>query len=307
MIVGIDETGDFDPNSDKLNYFIAVLIDQNGDKYTIKESQFNTWERSISKINRDSKGEAKGRLLTDDQLNWFYHQVLEPEPYVLYSVVRFNASKNSKELLEEHKKIEISRLEQALAYYKNEARGNWADWHNKLIAWYKNRNYQHLIKIKCLQNLIGQTFNLGFVWSQVRYLLDSDDSNIKKFSFKIDKDFVNAENTKIMWTELLRQFWIDYSKRKMVPLIDIADKEKFPAIEHYKFDQGKSNLKKVFRDRTHFLPSDEHFEIRMADIVGTILHRYQNKGRCEKIAKKVLSHLGGKKENYIEFILNDVK
>jgi hypothetical protein len=118
MIVGIDETGDFDSNSDKFNYFVAVLIDQNGGSYAIKEKQFRVWESSISKTNRDTKGEAKGRLLTDDQLNWFYHQVLEPKPFVLYSVVRFNASMNSKELLEEHKKIEISRLEQAVSYYK---------------------------------------------------------------------------------------------------------------------------------------------------------------------------------------------
>jgi hypothetical protein len=136
--------------------------------------------------------------------------------------------------------------------------------------------------------------------------LDNDDSNIKKFSFKIDKDFVNAENAKIMWTELLRQFWDDFSKRKKLPLIDIADKEKFPSIEDYKIDQGKSNLRKVFRDRTHFLASDEHFEIRMADIVGTILHRFQNKGNCKEIAEKILAHLGGKKENYSELTLNDL-
>lgn len=307
MIVGIDETGDFDSNSDKYNYFVAVLIDQNDNRYKIKESQFRVWESSIPKANRDEKGEAKGQKLTDSQLEDFYNQVLKPNPIVLYSVVRFDASKNSKELLEEHKKIEINRLEQALAHYKEEARGNWADWYNKLIGWYKNRNYQHLIKIKCLQNLIGQTFNHGFAWSQIKYILDKDDSNIKNFGFKIDKDFVNAENTKIMWTELLRQFWADFSKLKPLPLIDIADKEKYPEIEHYKFDKGKSNLKKVFRDRTHFLTSEEHFEIRMADIVGTILHRFQNKGRCKEIAEKILSHLGGKRENYIELILNDLK
>ena len=224
MIVGIDETGDFDSNSDKFNYFVAVMIDQNDNRYKTKESQFRVWESSIPKANRDEKGEAKGQKLTDSQLEDFYNQVLKPNPIVLYSVVRFDASKNSKELLEEHKKIEINRLEQALVHYKEEARGNWADWYNKLIAWYKNRNYQHLIKIKCLQNLIGQTFNHGFAWSQIRYILDKDDSNIKNFGFKIDKDFVNAENTQIMWTELLRQFWIDFSKRKKLPLIDIADK-----------------------------------------------------------------------------------
>lgn len=305
MIVGIDETGDFALNSNKYNYFSAVLIDQNNNKYSLKEKQFQAWENSISNRNRDNKGEAKGRLLTDDQLNWFYYQVLEPEPHVLYSIVRFDTSKNSKELLEKHKKIEIGALENARNYYKKEARGNCADWYYRLIGWYKKRNYQHLVKIKCLQNLIGQTFNYGFAWSQVRYLLDSDDSNIKKFCFKIDKDFVKAENVKIMWTELLRQFWMNYNARSRLPLIDVADKEKHPSIEHFSYEKGEVNLKKVFRDQTHFLESDVNFEIRMADIVGTILHRYQNKGDCKKIAEKILSHLGGKKRNYTDLILND--
>lgn len=306
MIVGIDETGDFDSNSDKINYFIAVLIDQNINRYAIKESQFKLWESSIPISNQDAKGEVKGQKLTDSQLEDFYNQVLKPYPQVLYSVVRFDASKNSKELLEEHKKIEIERLEQALAYYKKEAFGNWEDGYYKLIGWYKNRNYQHLIKIKCLQNLIGQTFNYGFGWSQIRYLLDKDDSNIKNFSFKIDKDFVNAVNAKIIWNELLRQFWFSYSSQNKIPIIDIADKEKYPALDYYKLDKEKSNLKEVFRDRTHFLASDKHFEIRMADIVGTILHRYHNKSKCQDIAKKILSHLDGKRENYSELILNDI-
>ena len=306
MIVGIDETGDFDSNSDKFNYFIAVLIDQNSNRYSIKKGQFNVWESSIPNSNRDKKGEVKGRNLSDSQLEDFYNQVIQPCPIVLYSVVRFNAAQNPKKLLEKHKKIEIDRIEQALTHYQKEARGNWVDWYKRIIAWYKNRNYQHLIKIKCLEHLIGQTFNYGFAWSQIRYILDKDDSNIKQFSFKIDKDFISAKNTKIMWTELLRQFWIDFNKRNKLPLINLIDIEKYPAIEHYKFNKGKSNLKKVFRDRTFFLASEEHFEIRMADIIGTILHKYQNRGKFRDIAEKILAHLGGKRENYIEFILNDI-
>jgi hypothetical protein len=38
MIIGIDEVGNFDPNSDTYNYFVAVLIDQNKDKYKIKNT-----------------------------------------------------------------------------------------------------------------------------------------------------------------------------------------------------------------------------------------------------------------------------
>lgn len=306
MIVGIDETGDFDHRSDKQNYFTAVLIDQNNNKFTIKESQFRIWESSIPADNRDQKGEAKGQKLTDKQLEEFYDQVLKPEPKVLYSVVRFNASQTSPETLLKHKEIEIKEFEQVLQYFKKEARGNWSQWYYKIIGWYKNRNYQEIIKLKCLETLIGQTLNYGFPYSQLRYILDKDEKNITNFSFKIDKDFISAKNVQIYWTELLRNFWLEFSSRNPLRLIDLPDKEEYPEMEHYKLDGKKSNFKKVFRDRTSFLPSEDHFEIRMADIIGTILHRYQNKNRCEEIAEKILSNLGGKRDNYRQIVLYEI-
>lgn len=306
MIVGIDETGDFNHTSSKQNYFTAVLIDQNNNKYAIKESQFRIWESSIPAANRDEKGEAKGQKLSDKQLEEFYEQVLKPEPKILYSVVRFDASQTTPEILEKHKNIEIKAFESALEYYKKEARENWSQGYYKMIGWYKNRNYQHIAKLKCLEILIGQTLNYGFPYSQLRYILDNDGTNITNFSFKIDKDFINAENVQIIWTELLRNFWLDFSSRNPLRSIDIPDKEKYPEIEHYKIEGKKSNFKKVFRDRTLFLASEDHFEIRMADIIGTILHRFQNRNKCENIAKKVLSNLGGQRENYRQIVLNDI-
>ena len=44
MITGIDETGDFDPNSDEYNFFVAIHIDQNQNRYTIKKSVLHCFE-----------------------------------------------------------------------------------------------------------------------------------------------------------------------------------------------------------------------------------------------------------------------
>ena len=41
MITGIDETGDFDPKSTLNNFFISVHIDQNVNKYKIKQNDDN--------------------------------------------------------------------------------------------------------------------------------------------------------------------------------------------------------------------------------------------------------------------------
>ncbi len=47
MITGIDETGDFAPNSLETNYFVAVHIDQNKNRSAIKKSQIVVWESSL--------------------------------------------------------------------------------------------------------------------------------------------------------------------------------------------------------------------------------------------------------------------
>jgi len=308
MIIGIDEVGNFDPNSDQFNYFTAVLIDQNLNKYNIKESQFILWEDKVPKDSRDDKGEVKGQKLTNELLESFYYEVLRPKPSVLYSVVRIKPSENKLVTIEDHHKKEIESFEKALQYYKDNPRGNWAEGYEKILAWYKNRKPAHLLKMKCLQRILGITLNHGMAWAQLMYMLDKNDAtNIKNFAYKIDKDFIRAENVKIIWNEILRQFWQEFSKRDKIPLVDFGINGQNPVKREYGAGENKSNLKKVFRDRTHFLNSEEHFEVRMADIFGTILHRFHNKGECEKIYKEIEKHLGGKKNNYLHLVLNEVK
>ncbi len=305
MIIGIDEVGNFDPNSDMFHYFAAVLIDQNKNKLSIKESQYKLWEDTIPAENRDEKGEVKGQLLTNEQLVAFYKNVLEPKPSVLYTVVRIKPSENPKEVLDKHQKVEVDRIQKNYELHQKFSKGNWAEWYERILYWYKNRKYAHLLKMRCLEHIIGLSFNHAIGWAQLTYLLDDkDDSNIKDFTYKIDKDFIKAENTKTIWNELLRQFWKSFSYSNRSPILDIWEKGTSPVEQEYEFTENKAKLKKIFSDRTFFVNSEEHFEIRMADILGTILHRYQNKGQNEEIHKEIIQHLGGKRKNYSHLILN---
>ncbi|MBA2423074.1 MAG: hypothetical protein H0V61_07600 [Chitinophagales bacterium] len=137
-------------------------------------------------------------------------------------------------------------------------------------------------------------------------ILDNDLTNIKNIQFKIDKDFVRAENVKYIWSELFRQAWQEFSRRQPVPVLDVWKRENHPINEISESIEGMIAIKKIFRQNSNFYDSQDHWEIRLADIVGTILHRYQNRGVCEHIAKKVLGNLGGEKNNYMHLILADV-
>ncbi len=69
-------------------------------------------------------------------------------------------------------------------------------------------------------------------------------------------------------------------------ILDVWKRENHPINEISESIEGMIAIKKIFRQNSNFYDSQDHWEIRLADIVGTILHRYQNRGVCEHIAKK---------------------
>ena len=306
MITGIDETGDFDPNSKLFNFFVGVHLDQNSNKLTIKRSQFNIWEGSIPEKYKIA-GEVKGQNIPDEYLVTFFNEVLEIKPTVLYSAVRIVPFQNPPELLEKHKAYEVKQFEKVIAQATEAEHLNWADGYKKILAWYKNRNYQIQMKMKCLEHLLGISLNHILGWAQITYILDNNDiTNLRDISFKIDKDFVRAENVKIIWNEIFRQFWQQFTHRDPLPIMAAWRDEDHPFLKLYEAEGGKTNMKNIFRNNTQFLDSKDSWEIRMADLVGTILHRYQNRGKCNEIGEKMMKHLGKKQKNYTHIILNDV-
>ncbi len=98
MITGIDETGNFDPNSKPFNYFVAVHIDQNHNKFLMKQSQFNIWESSVPNKFKTNTGEIKGQRIPEEFLESFYNSILDVKPSVSYSVVRIIPAENPIEI-----------------------------------------------------------------------------------------------------------------------------------------------------------------------------------------------------------------
>jgi hypothetical protein len=60
MIIAIDETGDFNPDSELLSFFVAILIDQSNNGLEIKKNQFDQLKKTIPQHKYNVKGEVKG-------------------------------------------------------------------------------------------------------------------------------------------------------------------------------------------------------------------------------------------------------
>ena len=76
MIIAIDETGDSNESSERLNLFIAIQIRQRKTLYRQKHDEFHSWEASIDRSLKNHKGEIKTSSLSDDQLFDFARQVM---------------------------------------------------------------------------------------------------------------------------------------------------------------------------------------------------------------------------------------
>lgn len=304
MITGIDETGDFSAQSNKYNFFVAVHIDQNKGRHLSKQKQFEAWENSIPIEYRTQQGEVKGQLLRDEHLSDFHKQIFHKDSNIFYSAVRIIPSQNPAEILERHKAHEIKQIEDVIS--KAEANGHhkWADGYRKILYWYKNKNYNIMLKMKCLEHLLSVSLNHVLGWGQISYILDKeDDSNIKNISFRIDKDFVKAENTKMLWDEIFRQFWQQHSKSNPLPMLSVWNEEDHPVNKYYKLDNNNLNIRSIFRTNTEFTDSNTSWEVRIADIIGTILHRHYNLGRCSDIYSELKDHLGKDQKNYVHLII----
>lgn len=307
MVTGIDESGNFSSDSKLLNFFVAVHIDQNQNKYETKKEQYLAWEATIPDDKKDKKGEIKGQRLTDNFLYDFYEKVISPDPKILISVVRIIPAENPVEILEKHKQYEINQFQNMIDKAILSGHESWAKGYKDILAWYQNKNYNLVLKIKCLERLLTLSINRVLGWGQLSFILDKgDEKNIRDISFKIDKDIVKSVSTQVLWNEIFRQYWQQISKTEPIELIDKWSENEHPVLKYYAGKDNSLNLKKVMKKNTHFMNSNESWEIRMADLIGTILHRGNNANRCVDICQELEKKLGGKQKNYFHLILNDI-
>jgi hypothetical protein len=304
MIIGIDEVGNFVYNSDiKFHFFTAVKIDQNNNGYEIKKAQFQKWFESIPIHKKNKNGEIKGTDLTEEELYNFADTVIAADPPVRIVQVKIIPSNNPPELIEEFQRIEVKRLENLIKIYKEKNRNILAKQYTKLAAWYKNRSYAQYLKIIILNHTICEALRSAIGTSILLGLLHKDD-NLLNIKFKIDRDFINGDEPKIFWRDFLRSAFRDYSKKYPIPMLDQWEKTGHSFLTKYGRPDGQIDFKEILRGNTDFHHSHEHFEIQMADIAGTIYHRFQNRSTCKEAYDKLVEPFSGKKHTMVQIDLN---
>lgn len=287
MIIAIDETGDFSPNSKLKSFFVAVLLQQQNGSLALKKQQYDLWLNTIPKEKFNSKNEIKGSDLSEEELFQFTEMVYTKAPCVANQIIYFLPSENHESLMKSIKKIEVESIEKIVELAKEKEKPEWTDFYNKLSIWYKNAkkmNYQHFMKLILLRRLINRSFENAVGVSILYEMIDDSNSeNLLNLEFKIDKDFIKGREAKQYWKELLRNSFHTYNKKNPLPTLQKWQENGHPFLNKYKGrTENELNLSNLFRQNCDFLESDEHWEIQIADITGIIINRYFNRNKVQK-------------------------
>jgi hypothetical protein len=304
MIIGIDETGNFVNDSDlKFHFFTAVQLDQNNNGIELKRQQFQKWFDDIPVEKKNKNGEVKGSDLSEEELFKFADTVIATDPVVRTVPVRIIPKDHSPDLVSTFQEIETKRLENLIKLYEKNDKPKTAKAYKKLVSWYKNRKYAQYLKIIVLNNAICHAVENAIGASILLELLGKDE-NLLNIKIKIDRDFINADEPKMFWTDFLKSTFYKFTEKNPIPTLDQWEKTGHPFLTKYLTSDGKIDFNSILRDNTHFYHSHEHFEIQMADITGTIIHRFQNKGTCKASYDKLVERFSQKKHTIKQLNFN---
>ena len=284
MIIAIDESGNFDSNSNKLNLFVAAHIQSQNGNLKIKKKQFENWENRIPVNMRDKKGEVKGQLLGKVELMNFLKNIVYQKPEIRFTYTSIIPQENKVEIINKHKSFEILQLQLSLENFKkvNSRKAN-INFLDQLSKWLNKRNEIEYLKLLCLKNCLYNSFYNSFIYC-IAYNISNELLDIE---FKIDRDFISNEDN----------YWKMYSLRSIQELTKIRPlpmlkewPQNHPVRKKYTIKNKGLDLNIPFKDNLKFLNSKEHFEIRIVDIAAIMFNRHWNgtgiKAHYENLRKK---------------------
>lgn len=295
MIIGIDETGNFDSTSNLRHLFIAALLESESGKLALKRDQFTKWESNLPANFKTAHGEVKGSLLKAEQLQQFLQQVVFQLPIVRTSIVSVMPAKATSALIDKHYQMELKQVEYSNQIYKTRGSKKYnINFLENYVNWLRKRSLRDYLKMHCLKHLLKDSFNNAIIHAA----LQDRTEELLDISFKVDRDFLTEEN--IFWEHYSKTSIENYTKDSPFILIDTWD-ENHPFTKKYIFNHnGRScvNIRAAYQN-LRFLDSKDHFEIRIADIMGIIYNRFYNRGELVK-EFELLEHAKVIKDAHIE-------
>lgn len=271
MIIAIDETGDFNPISNKINLFVGVHIRQEAKFYNKKIEQFNKWESSVPNNLKDHKGEIKSSKLSDEFLYTFTKDVVATEPQIGITPVGIVPNQNPKHINEKHKSIQLAGINNGVLEYQKLGKPELAHTYKQFANWFRKISFTQYYKITLLGKCVFNCLRDSIIHS----ILNGYDHELVDLKYKIDQIFLKGLEQNSFWHELMRNQLLQFSEKEPLPCIVEWEKEKHPFYQKY-HSKGYYVMNDLFIKNLNFVKSHNNFEVRIADTVCTIIHRFWN-------------------------------
>lgn len=271
MIIAIDESGAFDPRSSRLDCFAAVHVRQRKTLLRTKSRQHASWENALPRRLRSANGEVKGSALSDSHLRDFAQSVVASHPCVRVTPIAIRPSDNALAVIGKHQEAHAGDIARGSAVFTELGRHPQAATYAEFSRWLLNRSPTEYLKIQLLGACIGEALASAFGTSVAGRYPDE----LLHLRYVIDRDFVRGRRSDLFWHEFLRNQLHAQSVTRPVPIPERWRTRPHPVLAEYAFD-GQLDMNKVFWSRLAFSPSHESFELRIADVVATIVRRHLN-------------------------------
>lgn len=277
MIIAIDETGSFNPDSKDKSFFVAAHIRQRKTLYKMKQRQFFQWESSLPKCLKNPKGEIKSSLLSDEQLIEFARNIICDHCFIGITPYCIIPSLTQMPIIKKHRTVNLMGILEGASEFKEEYRDYDGRLYDEFGNWFSNLSDAQYLKIQVLGACITKALT-NTVWHAITGRFEDE---LLRIRYLIDKDFIKEPRHKIFWHELLRNQLYNFSKTNPLPLNEKWKTKGHPFLEKYG-KNGRLNFNDLFWNQCDFVSSHKNFEIRIADAANTIISRYYNRGECQQ-------------------------
>lgn len=294
MIIGIDDSGNFE--SDSKSLYAAIFIRPK--KYDKIVEVFSSWESDLPAIAKEN-GEVKGRLLSSDQLAEFTDRVLINNGYgaIKLGVFMIDIDEHNSSSLIGQRELNLGQIKAGVDKHyrgKGDEYREIAHQYSQMAAWLNAKSVKTLYKIELLGITIVKSLNLSILTSVYK----GYDKELGKLTMSIDEGIVGRKSVEMYWRDLLRnQFWNLTST--VEPIIHLTTwRANHPFVK--RFDQypgsteslsqfNRTEIDKVF----NFYDSKDKPEVRIADIVASTYFRFfvQGESGLKSVVDKMASQV----------------
>ena len=273
MHIGIDDVGTFAPDT-KFG-FIAAAVVRPGRSDEVRKL-LRDWERKVPSEQRGASGEVKGHAVSDDTLVAFVEEVMyKAQPPLQYECLGVKLVPETFSAAQEQRRRTAEQMVAGIERYR--AQGDQfrriANTYENMLGWWKNLTDANVLKLILQSHIIVDTLNFAIGWSAA----NGFDEELGDLQFKLDEGFLStSEDRKRFWKDLLRShIWqATYTQGGLISIEEWTDDHPFnKTFIHKDLDGNNAELTHEFKNRIQFYKSHETFEVRLADIVGTIIRR----------------------------------